>query len=255
MNTWEEIAFRCSDGRILVIAGPCAVESEERTLRIAQQIRVMADFFRAGAYKPRTDPDSFCGLREAGLDILATVKREVHLPIVTEVMDTRDCLKVAAVADVLQVGTRNSANYALLDEVGRYDRPVLLKRGMAMTCRELLLAGERVGRWNDGRVILCERGIRTFETAYRNVLDVNAIAYLHATAPFPVIADPSHATGAAGLVPPVALAAVAAGADGLIVEVHDDPRSALSDGEQSITPEVLCDLLEACRRVRKPWEE
>ena len=202
-----------------------------------------AGMLRGGAFKPRTSPYAFQGLGEAGLRMLAEVRAETGLPIVTEVMDTRQVETVAAYADVLQVGARNMQNFALLQEVGRVQRPVLLKRGLSATLTEFLMAAEYVMSQGNCDVILCERGIRTFETATRNTLDVAAIPVLRAETHLPVVVDPSHAGGRADLVAPLSFAAVAAGADGLVVEVHPHPEQALSDGDQSLTPAAFAALM------------
>ncbi|NIP57483.1 MAG: 3-deoxy-7-phosphoheptulonate synthase [Gemmatimonadetes bacterium] len=221
---------------VFVVAGPCSVEGMEMLERTARAVRdAGARALRGGAYKPRTSPYSFHGLAEEGLRILSEVRERTGLPVVTEVMDTRQVDAVAAHADVLQIGARNMQNYNLLTEVGRLHRPVLLKRGMSATLREFLLAAEYVMKQGNTDVILCERGIRTFETMTRNTLDVSAIPVLKRESHLPVVADPSHAGGRSDLVAPLAYAAIAAGADGLIVEVHPEPEEALSDGEQSVT--------------------
>jgi 3-deoxy-7-phosphoheptulonate synthase len=221
--------------QVAVIAGPCSVENEEMALETALAVRQAgARAFRGGAFKPRTSPYSFQGMEARGLEILARVRAESGLPIVTEVMDTRQVEVVAGHADVLQVGARNMQNFALLTEVGRTHRPVLLKRGMSATLKDLLLAAEYVMKEGNMKVILCERGIRTFETAARNTFDVGAIPILKQETHLPVIADPSHAGGRRDLVAPLAFAAIAAGADGLMIEVHPRPDEALSDGEQSL---------------------
>ncbi len=221
---------------IAVIAGPCSVENEPMLRETATAVVAAgARGLRGGAYKPRTSPYSFRGLGEEGLQILAQVREETGLPVVTEVMDTRQVETVAGYADVLQVGARNMQNFALLTEVGRVQRPVLLKRGMAATIKDLLLAAEYIMNQGNSQVILCERGIRTFETATRNTFDLSAIPVLKRETHLPVVADPSHAGGYRHLVAPLSFAAVAAGADGLIVEVHPDPASAVSDGDQSLT--------------------
>jgi len=206
---------------------------------------------RGGAFKPRTSPYSFQGLGREGLEILAEVRKETGLPVVTEVMDTRQVERVAEHADVLQVGARNMQNFALLDELGRIRRPVLLKRGLSATIEELLMAAEYVMSHGNRDVILCERGIRTFETATRNTLDVGAIAVLRQETHLPVVVDPSHAAGRADLVPPLAFAAVAAGADGLMVEVHPDPEQALSDGDQSLDFDAFDRLMAGVRRFAR----
>jgi len=220
---------------LIVIAGPCSVEGQAMLVDTARAVqRAGARMLRGGAYKPRTSPHTFQGLGDAALEYLAEARATSGLPVVTEVVDPRQVARVAAVADVLQVGARNMQNYALLAEVGRSGIPVLLKRGRSATVRELLLASEHVRVQGNERVILCERGIRTFEPSTRNTLDVAAVPVLQAETHLPVIVDPSHAGGRATLVAPLALAAVAAGADGLIVEVHPEPGVALSDGEQSL---------------------
>lgn len=221
---------------IVVIAGPCAVEGEEQLLATAQAVKAAgATVLRGGAYKPRTSPYEFRGLGEAGLRLLAQVGEETQMPVVTEVMAPEDVDLVAQYADMLQIGSRNMQNYVLLDEVGRTRKPVLLKRGMACNIQEWLLAAEYLLVQGNDQVILCERGIRTFENYARNTMDINAIPIVHKLSHLPIIADPSHATGKWYLVPPLALAAVAAGADGLLVEVHPDPDLALADGPQSLT--------------------
>ncbi len=220
---------------LVVVAGPCAVEGRAMILDSAHAVRAAgARMLRGGAYKPRTSPHTFQGMGGDALELLAEARRASGLPTVTEVVDPRQVERVAAAADVLQIGARNMQNYALLAEVGRAGVPVLLKRGLSATVRELLLAAEHVRVQGNERVILCERGIRTFETATRNTLDVAAVPVLQAETHLPVLVDPSHAGGRAALVAPLALAAVAAGADGLLVEVHPEPAAALSDGEQSL---------------------
>ena len=221
---------------IAVIAGPCSVEGRamlQETARMVKDAGAVA--LRGGAFKPRSSPYAFQGLGEAALRMLAEVRAETGLPIVTEVMDTRQVELVAEHADVLQIGARNMQNFSLLAEVGRVQRPVLLKRGLSATIKELLMAAEYIMAQGNREVILCERGIRTYETATRNTLDVAAIPVLKKETHLPVIVDPSHAGGRADLVLPLAAAAIAAGADGLIVEVHPDPEGALSDGDQSLT--------------------
>jgi 3-deoxy-7-phosphoheptulonate synthase len=222
---------------LTVIAGPCSVEDGEMLHETARRVRgAGGGLIRGGAFKPRTSPYAFQGLGLEALRLLAEVRAETGLPVVTEVMDTRQVELVAEHADVLQIGARNMQNFALLSEVGRVQRPVLLKRGLSATITELLMAAEYVMSQGNREVILCERGIRTFETATRNTLDVGAIPVLKAETHLPVLVDPSHAGGRADLVAPLSFAAIAAGADGIIVEVHPDPASALSDGDQSLTP-------------------
>ncbi|MEJ2206240.1 MAG: 3-deoxy-7-phosphoheptulonate synthase [Gemmatimonadota bacterium] len=220
---------------LIVIAGPCSVEGVDMLRQTAEHVRSLGGkALRGGAFKPRTSPYSFRGLGEEGLEILARIRKETGLPVVTEVMDTRQVELVASYADVLQVGARNMQNFALLTEVGRLRRPVLLKRGMSATVKDLLLAAEYVMTQGNPNVILCERGIRTFETATRNTFDLASIPILKEETHLPVIADPSHAGGRRSLVAPLSYAAVAAGVDGLLVEVHPDPERATSDGEQSL---------------------
>ena len=219
-----------------VIAGPCSVEGLDMLRNTAAAVKAAgASMLRGGAFKPRTSPYSFQGLGVDGLRMLSDVRAETGLPVVTEVLDTRHVEVVAEHADMLQVGARNMQNFALLAELGRIQRPVLLKRGLSATVTELLMAAEYVMAHGNDQIVLCERGIRTFETATRNTLDISAIPVIKRESHLPVIVDPSHAGGDADLVEPLSLAAIAAGADGLIVEVHPDPESALSDGDQSLT--------------------
>jgi 3-deoxy-7-phosphoheptulonate synthase len=233
---------------VVVIAGPCSVESRENTRDIAGFIASRgARGLRGGAFKPRTSPYSFRGLGKEGLEILAEVREAVGLPVVTEVMDTRQVELVAEYADALQIGARNMQNFPLLTEVGRTHRPVLLKRGMSATVKDLLLAAEYVMSQGNMSVMLCERGIRTFETATRNTFDLAAIPLLKMETHLPVIADPSHGAGRRDLVHALSYAAVAAGADGLLVEVHPDPENALSDGEQTLSYPEFTELMEGLR--------
>jgi len=221
---------------VVVFAGSCAVEDEEQILSAARAVKAAgARVLRGGAYKPRTSPYSFPGLKEAGLNLLARARAETGLPVVTEVMDARHLEQVMACADILQVGSRNMQNVTLLEEVGRCRVPVLLKRGMSATLAEYLLAAEHVMKGGNGQIILCERGIRTFEPSTRNTLDLSAVPMLNRHTHLPVIVDPSHGTGLAWMVPSMACAAVAAGADGLLMEVHGQPSGALSDGGQALT--------------------
>lgn len=235
---------------IVMIAGPCAVEGRDVLLETARGVRAHgAGLLRGGVFKPRTSPYAYQGMGVPGLELLAQARSETGMPVVTEVMDPRMVQRVAEAADVLQVGARNMQNYPLLDELGRVPRPVLLKRGLAATITELLLAAERVLAAGNPNVILCERGIRTYETATRNTLDVGAVAVLRDMTHLPVIVDPSHAAGRRELVAPLALAAVAAGADGLIVEVHPQPDNAVSDGRQSLDLSGFADLMRGVRAV------
>ncbi len=234
--------------RLAIIAGPCAVESEAGYVEAARLVKEAgAGFLRGGAFKPRTSPYSFQGLRREGLRILARAREETGLPVITEVMSPEDIPAVAEVADVLQVGARNMQNYALLAELGGCGKPVMLKRGMAASIEEWLMAAEYILANGNPRVVLCERGIRTFEGYTRNTLDLSAVALAKTLTHLPVLADPSHGTGRADLVPRMCRAAVAAGADGLMVEVHPNPEEALSDGPQSLLPGVFAELVEALK--------
>ncbi len=229
---------------ITVIAGPCSVENRKMLLSSAELVRdAGATMLRGGAFKPRTSPYAFQGLGAEALKLLAEVRAETGLPVVTEVMDTRQVDLVAEHADMLQVGARNMQNFALLAELGRVRRPVLLKRGLSATIKELLMAAEYIMANGNHDVVLCERGIRTYETATRNTLDIGAIPVLKRETHLPVIVDPSHAGGDASLVAPLSFAAIAAGADGLIVEVHPDPECALSDGDQSLAPPAFARMM------------
>jgi 3-deoxy-7-phosphoheptulonate synthase len=237
------------DGFALV-AGPCTVESREQTLAIADAVAdAGAGMLRGGAYKPRTSPYSFQGLGFEGLKLLQEAKERTGLPVVTELIDVRDVEDVAEVADVIQVGARNMQNYVLLTEIGRTDRAVLLKRGLAATLEELLMAAEYVLKEGNERVILCERGIRTHESAYRFTLDLLAVPALREMTHLPVIVDPSHAAGRRDWVEPMSLAAAAAGADGIIVEVHDQPGEAICDGPQALPTDAFADYAERLMRV------
>ncbi|MGE5370887.1 MAG: 3-deoxy-7-phosphoheptulonate synthase [Solirubrobacterales bacterium] len=236
-------------GSVVVIAGPCAVEGHGDYLEIADQLKALGtDVLRGGAFKPRTSPYAFAGLEREGLEILAEAGHRTGLPVVTEVMDTRDIDLVASYADILQIGSRNMQNFALLKEAGRISKPVVLKRGMSATIEEWLLAAEYILHAGNPNVILCERGIRTYERATRNTLDIAAIPLIKELAHLPVIVDPSHASGKRSLVRPLARASVAAGADGLMIEVHQNPERALSDGPQSLTPALFADLIDDVRR-------
>jgi 3-deoxy-7-phosphoheptulonate synthase len=238
------------NGTIGVIAGPCSVESEEQILATAKAVKAAgATALRGGAFKPRTSPYSFQGLKEDGLKMLATARDATGLAVVTEVVATEDVELVARYADVLQVGARNMQNYRLLEAVGNTDRPVLLKRGPSATIEELLLAAEYILNAGNPNVMLCERGIRTFESHTRFTLPLATVVYLHAKTHLPVVVDPSHGTGHTYLVPQMAAASVAAGADGLILEVHPDPENALSDGYQSLTFAQFEDTMNKCRKV------
>ncbi len=229
---------------LCIIAGPCSVENREQTFEIAGQLKEMGiNFFRAGAYKPRSSPYTFQGLKEKGLEILSDVKSKLGLKIVTEVMNSQSLPGVCEVADIIQIGARNMQNYSLIEEIGAAQKPVLLKRGMSATVEDLLLSAEYIAAQNNYNIILCERGIRTFETATRNTLDLNAVPVIKQWSHLPVIVDPSHGVGIWDKVSPMALAAIACGADGLMIEVHHDPENALSDGAQSLTPKKFKELL------------
>jgi 3-deoxy-7-phosphoheptulonate synthase len=221
---------------IVVMAGPCAVESEQQLFETANAVKAAgANILRGGAFKPSTSPYQFRGLGEQGLKLLSRVKKEVGLPVITEVMSTGDVELVAAYADILQIGARNMQNFSLLEEVAKTGKPVMLKRGLSATVQEWLLAAEYILAQGDGQLILCERGIRTFETYTRNTMDISVIPIIEKVSHLPIIADPSHGTGKWYLVIPMALAAVAAGADGIMIEVHPHPDMALKDGAQSLT--------------------
>jgi len=236
--------IKVGDGSCVVIAGPCAVESEEQIIQTARLVKEAgASMLRGGAFKPRSSPYTFRGMGEQALKYMATAREETGLPIVTEVMTPSDVELVARYADVLQIGARNMQNYQLLEEVGRSGAPVMLKRGLSATIEEWLLSAEYIIAQGNPNVILCERGIRTFETATRNTMDLNAVAVAKRNSHLPVIVDPSHGTGKWYLVQPLALAGVAVGADGLIIEVHPDPDRALSDGGQSLTPANFAALM------------
>ena len=245
-RTVLDIAGRKVGGNsFAMIAGPCTVESREQTLETARAVRdAGGTLFRGGAYKPRTSPYAFQGLGQEGLRLLAEAKAETGLPIVTELMDQRDLEQVLEVADVIQIGARNMQNYTLLAEVGRSGCPVLLKRGFSATLEELLMAAEYVLKEGNEAVMLCERGIRTFETAYRFTLDLMAVPVLKELSHLPVIVDPSHAAGRRDLVMPLSLAAAAAGADGIIVEVHPHPEQAICDGPQQLYADDFADYVE-----------
>ena len=228
---------KIGDGSLSLIAGPCSVESERQIVEIAKSVKNSgAQFLRGGAFKPRTSPYAFRGLKAEGLELLREARKVTGLPIVTEIMRVSH-IPLFEDVDIIQVGARNMQNFELLKELGRLDKPILLKRGLSSTLEELLMSAEYIMAGGNEKVILCERGIRTYETYTRNTLDISAVPILKKLSHLPVIVDPSHASGISWLVEPLALAAVAAGADGLIIEVHNDPQHALSDGAQSLTPE------------------
>ena len=236
-------------GHFQIIAGPCSVESETQMITVAKAVKAAgATLLRGGAFKPRTSPYAFQGLHEEGLKLLLKAKEATGLPIVTEIMDASH-LPLFKDVDVIQVGARNMQNFELLKELGKVNKPILLKRGLANTLQELLMSAEYIMAGGNEQIILCERGIRTFETATRNTLDLSAIPVLHQMTHLPIIVDPSHATGVAKLVKPMALASTVAGADGLIIEVHNDPPHALCDGAQSLTPEAFADVASQVRQL------
>jgi 3-deoxy-7-phosphoheptulonate synthase len=236
--------------RIVVIAGPCAVESLEQTLTIARDVKARgADLLRGGAYKPRTSPYAFQGLGEEGLRILAVAREETGLPVVTEVLDTAHVEVVAAYADCLQIGARNMQNFELLKKAGKAGKPVLLKRGMSATLEEFLLAAEYVLAEGNPNVVLCERGIRTFTDFTRNTLDLSVVPAVERLSHLPIVVDPSHGTGRRDKVVPMSRASIAAGADGIVVEVHHKPAEALSDGPQALTPDMFGELMSQIRPI------
>ncbi len=228
---------KIGDGSLTIIAGPCSVETEAQICEVAKRVQAAgAQFLRGGAFKPRTSPYAFQGLKAEGLELLREARKKTGLPIVTEIMSASH-LPLFEDVDIIQVGARNMQNFELLKELGKIDKPILLKRGLSSTIEELLMSAEYIMAGGNERVILCERGIRTYETYTRNTLDISAVPILKRLSHLPVIVDPSHASGIAWLVEPLAMAAVAAGADGLIIEVHNNPAKALSDGAQSLTPD------------------
>lgn len=236
--------------KLAIIAGPCSVESERQIVDIAEAVKKSgASFLRGGAFKPRTSPYNFQGLREEGLELLKIAREKTGLPIVTEIMSTEYLDKFVEDVDVIQVGARNMQNFELLKELGKTDKPILLKRGMSATVEEFLMSAEYIMSEGNEKVILCERGIRTFETYTRNTLDLSAIPVIKKLSHLPVIVDPSHASGLWWLVEPLAKAAIAVGADGLIIEVHNDPANAKCDGQQSITPERFDSLMKTLEKL------
>lgn len=238
--------------KIPIIAGPCAVENKAMMVAVAKKVKEAgASFIRGGAFKPRTSPYAFQGLGEEGLKYLAEASKQTGLPVVSEIMDPRDLEVALDYIDVIQIGARNMQNFRLLLEVGMCNKPVLIKRGLSATIKELLMAAEYVMSKGNNQVILCERGIRTFETATRNTLDLSAIPVLQQKTHLPVIVDPSHGVGKADLVAPMAKAAVAAGADGLLIEVHPNPEKAMSDGEQSLKPDAFKKLIAQLKPIAK----
>ena len=242
---------RIGGGYFAMIAGPCSVESEAQIIEVAQAVKAAgADILRGGAFKPRTSPYAFQGLKGEGIDLLLKAKKETGLPVITEIMNIND-LDLFNDIDIIQVGARNMQNFDLLRELGKTRKPILVKRGLANTLQELLMSVEYVMSKGNENVILCERGIRTFEPSTRNTLDLSAVSVLHELSHLPVVVDPSHATGKVSLVAPMSMAATAAGADGLMIEVHNDPTHALCDGAQSLTPTQFEDVARRVRRVRE----
>ena len=240
---------KIGDGHFGIIAGPCSIESEEQIISVAKAVKAAgADFLRGGAFKPRTSPYDFQGMRADGLKLLIEAKKETGLPIVTEIMSAEH-LPLFEDVDIIQVGARNMQNFEMLKELGKTKKPILIKRGLANTLKELLMSAEYIMSEGNENIILCERGIRTYETATRNTLDISAVPLLHELSHLPVVVDPSHACGIARLVKPLALSAAASGADGLMIEVHNDPQRALCDGAQSLTPEQFKDTAAVVKRV------
>ena len=238
-------------GNFAIIAGPCSVESEAQILEVARSIKASgASLLRGGAFKPRTSPYDFQGMKAEGIELLLEAKKDTGMPIVTEIMNEKH-LPLFEGVDVIQVGARNMQNFELLKALGKTNKPILLKRGLANTLKELLMSAEYIMSEGNENVILCERGIRTFETYTRNTLDLSAVPMLRKLTHLPIVVDPSHATGIAGLVEPMALAAAAAGADGLMIEVHNNPAEALCDGPQSLTPEQFAALAAKVNKVRE----
>lgn len=238
-------------GHFAMIAGPCSVETEEQIIGVAQAVKAAgAQILRGGAYKPRTSPYAFQGLKEVGLRLLSEAKKATGLPIITEIMNIRT-LDLFEDVDIIQVGARNMQNFDLLQELGKTNKPILLKRGLANTLQELLMSAEYIMSEGNENIILCERGIRTYETYTRNTLDLSAVPVLHELSHLPVVVDPSHGTGKSKLVPSMALAAAAAGSDGIMVEVHNNPSCALCDGAQSLTPAQFAKLNERIERIRE----
>ncbi len=243
--------IKIGGGNFQIIAGPCSVESREQIISIAKSVKASgATLLRGGAFKPRTSPYDFQGLKAEGLDLLFEARKQTGLPIVTEIMNVRD-IDLFDDVDVIQVGARNMQNFDLLKELGRTKKPILLKRGLANTLKELLMSAEYVMSEGNENIILCERGIRTYETFTRNTLDLSAVPALHELTHLPVVVDPSHATGLSRLVEPMSMAAIAAGADGLLIEVHNDPLHALCDGAQSLTPQQFDSLVKKANKIRE----
>jgi 3-deoxy-7-phosphoheptulonate synthase len=246
----EGEGFIIGNGKLAVIAGPCSVESEEQIVSVAKQVKAAgANFLRGGAFKPRTNPYRFQGLGREGLQFLQAAKKETGLPVVTEIISIGDIETFVEMVDVIQVGARNMQNFALLKELGKTRKPVLIKRGLSATIEEWLMSAEYVVSGGNPNVVLCERGIRTFETATRNTLDISAVPVIKRQSHLPVIVDPSHATGLWWAVEPLSVAAVCAGADGVMIEVHENPAAALSDGKQSLMPDKFSALMDKMRQA------
>ena len=242
---------RIGGGYFVMMAGPCSVESEEQIIEVAKAVKASgANILRGGAFKPRTSPYAFQGMKGEGIRLLLEAKKETGLPIVTEIMNI-STLDLFSDIDIIQIGARNMQNFDLLKELGKTNKPILLKRGLANTLQELLMSAEYIMSEGNENVILCERGIRTFETYTRNTLDLSAVSVLHELSHLPVVVDPSHATGKAKLVPPMAMAATAAGVDGLIIEVHNNPACAMCDGAQSLTPAQFDEMSHRIRNIRE----
>jgi len=252
----NDSVISCGDAKIggghfAMIAGPCSVESEEQIIEVAQAVKSAgAQILRGGAFKPRTSPYAFQGLKDQGIKLLLEAKKATGMPIITEIMNIRT-LELFEDVDIIQVGARNMQNFDLLQELGKTKKPILLKRGLANTLQELLMSAEYIMSEGNENIILCERGIRTYETYTRNTLDLSAVPVLHELSHLPVVIDPSHATGRAALVPPMAVAAAAAGADGIMVEVHNNPACAMCDGAQSLTPEQFAALNQKVQKIRE----
>ncbi len=243
-------SLKIGGGNFQMIAGPCSVETREQITCVAEAVKAAgAGLLRGGAFKPRTSPYDFQGLRAEGIELLLEAKKKTGMPIVTEIMNANH-IPLFEQVDVIQVGARNMQNFELLKELGKLDKPILLKRGLANTLKELLMSAEYIMAGGNEKVILCERGIRTFETYTRNTLDLSAVPMLRELTHLPIVVDPSHATGMARLVKPMAMAAAAAGADGIMIEVHNDPKNALCDGAQSLTPEQFADVAKRVRAIR-----
>ena len=246
--------IKIGNGNFALIAGPCSVESEEQILEVATKVKSYgAHMLRGGAFKPRTSPYDFQGMRGEGLDLLCKAKEKTGMPIVTEIMDASH-IPLFENVDVIQVGARNMQNFELLKELGKLDKPILLKRGLANNIKEWLMSAEYIMAGGNQKVILCERGIRTYEEYTRNTLDLSAVPMVKKLSHLPIIVDPSHATGIASLVKPMALAAVAAGADGLMIEVHNNPAKALCDGAQSLNPEQFADVVKNVNKIKEVIE-